>query len=88
MEITQASGADTGYFDGGGRVEEGGWYLGVEESMGHAPKLEKWNVIKNRFSRDTAKITMRYLRAPEYLHRYSQPFSISFYGLLLQKGSG
>lgn len=41
-------------------MEEGDWYLGVEESMGHAPKMlqlekEKWNVIKNRFSRNTSK---------------------------------
>ena len=41
-------------------MEEGGWYLGVEESMGHAPKmlqLEKWNVIENRISRNTSNVT-------------------------------
>jgi len=37
-----------------------GWYLGAAESMEHAPKMlqfEKWNLIENRFTRNTSNAT-------------------------------
>jgi len=41
--ITRTSGADPGFFKGGG------WYIGVAESMGHVPKMfqfENWNLFE------------------------------------------
>ena len=45
---------DPGFFKGVGL--EGGWYIGIAESVEHVAKMlrfENWNHSENRFTRDT-----------------------------------
>jgi len=45
-------------FSRGGGV--GSWYLGIVESMGHAPKMlkfENWNPIENCYNKNTSNAT-------------------------------
>jgi len=49
---------DPGFFKGGGGG--GSWYLGIVESMGHAPKMlkfENWNPIENCYNKNTSNAT-------------------------------
>jgi len=55
LALTPQGGGDSGSFKG-----EGGWYLGVVESMGHTPKIwkfENWNLNENCYTRNTSNTT-------------------------------
>ena len=39
---------DPGFFNRGGGSGEGSWYLGVEEAMGHVPKVLQFENLTYR----------------------------------------
>lgn len=54
-----STGAEAGFFKVGRRGGRG-WYLGVAESMEHAPKMgqfENWNPTENSYTRNDSNAT-------------------------------